>query len=143
MNRNCNAGYTNWNYNRTRRFDQQKQITLPPLVTQQNYLRYVHKPRRAKTAHSVPSPSPPGLGRSESCAKELGNGQLIWVCSPSQLLQQCRYLHLPKGQRHCPSFQEWQKGGTRLVSREAAGSGADAVEEDDRGGGGEAMAGDL
>ena len=29
------------------------------------------------------------------------------------------------------------------MSREAAGSGADAVEEDDRGGGGEAMAGDL
>ena len=29
------------------------------------------------------------------------------------------------------------------MSREAAGSGADAVEEDDRGSGGEAMAGDL
>ena len=29
------------------------------------------------------------------------------------------------------------------MSREAAGSGADAVEEDDRGGGGEPMAGDL
>ena len=29
------------------------------------------------------------------------------------------------------------------MSQEAAGSGADAVEEDDRGGGGEAMAGDL
>ena len=29
------------------------------------------------------------------------------------------------------------------MSREAAGSGADAVEEDDRGGRGEAMAGDL
>ena len=29
------------------------------------------------------------------------------------------------------------------MSRVAAGSGADAVEEDDRGSGGEAMAGDL
>ena len=30
MNRNCNAGYTNWNCNRTRRLHRGTQITLPP-----------------------------------------------------------------------------------------------------------------
>ena len=42
-----------------------------------------------------------------------------------------RYLHRPKGPLHCPSFYEWQKRGTRMVSWEAAGSEANAVEEDD------------
>ena len=84
------------------------------------------------TAHSVPPPSPPGWGDRDRAPEELGKGQLIWVCSPSHLLQRCQYLHLLKGQRHCLSFHEWQKRGTRLLSREAAGNGADVVEEDDQ-----------
>lgn len=48
-----------------------------------------------------------------------------------------------KGQLHCLSFNEWQKGGTRLVSWEAAGDRADATEGDERGSRVEARAGDL
>ena len=100
---NCNAGYTNWNYNSTRRLDRGKQITL--LAWRRN--KTIYTMYTSLTGHNRPFSTVP---------EELGNGQLIRVWSPPQLLQWCRYLQLPKGQLHCTSFHEWQKGGTRLVS---------------------------
>ena len=63
---NCNAGYTNWNYNSTRRLDRGKQITL--LAWRRN--KTIYTMYTSLTGHNRPFSTVP---------EELGNGQLIRV----------------------------------------------------------------
>ena len=63
---NCNAGYSNWNYNSTRRLDRGNQITL--LAWRRNETIYTMY--TSLTGHNRPF---------STVSEELGNGQLIRV----------------------------------------------------------------
>ena len=100
---NCNAGYTNWNYNSTRRLDRGKQITL--LAWRRNKTIYtMYTSLTGHNRHSVPCQRSWEMDSWSGCdhLHSYCNGVDICTCH--------------KGQRHCPSFHEWQKGGTSLVS---------------------------
>ena len=59
-------------------------------TTQSHYIHYVQVQHWANLAHQCCPFLPPGEG-------EQGKGQSALVCSPMQLLQMWRNLHLPKG----------------------------------------------